>query len=62
MGEVMKRQTGIPDFTRFQLHYRLFSLDFVLYPEIVLFFAPVALFVGIVVQVWQQEKAITSPV
>ena len=58
----MKRQgPGIPDFDKFQLHYRLFSLDFVLYPEIVLFFAPVALFVGIFSQILWEEKAITSP-
>jgi hypothetical protein len=36
MREVMGRQTGIPDFVKFQIHFPFFSSDLALYPEVVL--------------------------
>ena len=47
------------DVPRFQIYWE--QINFVLYPEIVLFFAPLALFIGIVSQILWEEKEITSP-
>lgn len=61
MGEVIEQQTNLLDFAKFQIHFHPCSLDLVLYPEVVLFLAPVALFVGIFSQILWEEKEITSP-
>lgn len=59
--KVIKMQETLPNYAKFQLYFQWGSTDFAVYPEMVIFFAPVALFVGIFAQILWEEEEITSP-